>query len=39
MKKDRFQARKAQERKIWWKGLNAYRNKFRVSNTKYETGS
>jgi hypothetical protein len=28
-----------QERKIWWKDLNAYRNKFRVPDTKYETGS
>jgi hypothetical protein len=26
--------RKAQERKIWRKGLNTYRNKFRVPDTK-----
>jgi hypothetical protein len=31
--------RKAQERNIWWKGLNAYKNKFKVPDTKHETGS
>jgi hypothetical protein len=34
-----FQVRKAQETKIWWKGLNAYRIKFRVPDTKHETRS
>jgi hypothetical protein len=28
-----------QERKIWWKGLNAYINKFKVSDTKHKIGS
>jgi hypothetical protein len=33
---------KAQERKIWWEGLNGYRNKFRVPDAKHHksvTGS
>jgi len=30
-----FQVRKSQERKIWWEGLNGYRNKFRIPDAKH----
>jgi hypothetical protein len=39
-KKERqgFRWEKRKREKIWWKGLNAYRNKFRVPDIKHETG-